>query len=267
MSRHIKWLAITVALVGSWPYQTAQAAELVLMDTPVKVTATVKALDEGGYAAQIGIHNGPIAQLVNTAVRANSQSNAERILRKQVRWQSPYLFVHSSCGGGRNLRCEGETVFKVVETVTVRLGDLIGAAPSVYTKGHFHDVYDKLDGKLGIASELTPRFVLVLDDVNGKWVVNAAATWSGNANAWRTHADQIANTPPHKDWSETEWLPYFSALVSNAALARYCNKHDELQAVLNTVTPLLNTDQLRMVTDALSKVVPLELPKAWRTPY
>ena len=137
----------------------------------------------------------------------------------------------------------------------------------MYRGGRFYDVYDKLDRTLGIAPEFTPRFVLVLNDVGGKLDVDAAATWSANAVAWREHIDYIAATQPRSDWPESEWLPYFSALTSNTALARYCNKQTELQSMLDMSTPSLSPDQSHLVTDALFNVVPLESPKAWRASY
>jgi hypothetical protein len=258
------WLVIGASLLAVTG-RTASADELALLDTPVKVTATFNALDEGGFAAQIGVHNGPIAQLVHTVLRVDTASNAQRLLRKQVQWRAPYLFVHSSCGGGRSLQCEGEAVFKLVDGTATRLGDVIGTAPAVYAQGDFVDVYDKLEGRLGLTLEPIPSFLIVLDDVNGKLAVNSAATWAGNAATWRIQADQPAGTQPGA--GNTTEAPYLAALISNAALARYCNRTDELQELLNNAKTTLNSDQLRMVTDAISKVVPLELPRAWRKPY
>jgi len=84
---------------------------------------------------------------------------------------------------------------------------------------------------------------------------------------WQERAARIAATPPHRNWQDADWEPYFSALVSNAAVARYCNKTDELQQLLSTVNPLLDAEHRRVLADALSKVVPLERPRAWRTAY
>jgi hypothetical protein len=248
------------------PWSATQATEIALLETPVKVTATLNVRDEGGYAAQIGVHTGPIAQLVSTTVIAGTQTEAERVLRKQVQWQAPYLFVHSSCGAGRNLRCEGETVFKIVESSATRLGDVIGMAPAVYAQGRFLDVYDKLEGQLDPAQALTPRFVIVLDDAGRQLAANAAATWSANSTAWQEHAARLTTTS-RQQLAEAELSKYLSALISNAALARYCNRNDELQQLLNSAHSVLTVGQLRMMTDTLSKVVPLEAPRAWRKPY
>jgi hypothetical protein len=245
---------------------TAQAEDVTLLTTPAVVAATFNALDEGGYAAQIGVHNGPITQLVHTIVRADSAANVQRALRKQVQWLAPYLFVHSSCGGGRALRCEGEAVFKVVEGTAFRLGDVIGSVPTIYSRGHFVDQYDKLDGQLGAAVLVTPSFTLVLDDAGGKLTVNAAATWDSNVEQRRLHTELLANTKPSNASGELN-PQYLTALTSNAALARYCNRNEELQALLDVEKLALTADQFRVVTDALSLVVPLELPKAWRKPY
>lgn len=245
------WLSIGVAWGLCF---AAQAAEITLLETPVKVTATVNARAEGGFGAQLGVHNGPIAQLVSTVLNVPTQQDAERVLRQQVLWRAPYLFVHSSCGGGRTLRCEGETVFKVNEGAAVRMGDVIGTAPAIYGNGHFMDVYDKLEGSLDLAPELIPRFNIVLDDAGRQFAVNATATWSANAEAARESAEPGS-------------LRQLSQLISRAALARYCNRNGELQTVLNEAKRSLTPAQMRMVTDALSLVVPLQLPRTWRKPY
>jgi hypothetical protein len=244
----------------------AQADEMNVRDQPIKVSASFEALAEGGYAAQIAVHNGPIASLVHSVLDVGSPAKAQRLMLKQVQWKAPYLFVHSSCGGKRELNCEGEAVFKLTNGVATRLGDVIGDGPGVFANGQFRDVYDKLEGKLGTTIEPTPSFVLVLDDDNGRLVVNAAATWERNDGLWnrgsQLHMSRVDNfirsqESPHLD----------SALISSAALARYCNQDTELQALLDNAGKTLSADELRVLTDAVSKVVPLELPKAWRKPY
>lgn len=248
-------------------FASAHAAELALLQTPIKVTASLQALDEGGYAAQIGVDSGSLTQLVTTAVQGDTQAAAERSLRQHVRWRAPYLFVYSSCNGTA-WRCEGATVFRVADGVATRLGDLIGTANAIYSHGHFHDVYDKLEQQVpGLSHAASPRFIVALDDTANTLTVNADITWSSNATAWREHAARIAALQPGRNWLDAEWEPYMSALLSNAALARYCKKTDELQQLLNVVMPALDIEHQRVLTDALSKVVPLERPKAWRMPY
>jgi hypothetical protein len=265
MLRSIGWLVTataSIALAG----QTAQADEMNVRDTPIKVTATFNALDEGGYAAEIAVHNGPIANLVHSTLPVNSATKAQRLILKQVQWKAPYLFVHSSCGGGRSLNCEGEAVFKLIDGVATRLGDVIGDGPDVFAHGQFVDVYDKLEGKSGDI-EPTPNFVLVLDDDNGRLVVNAYATWQRNDSLWNKANQQLAAPLMGKLGIGSEHPHLNSALISGAALARYCNQDAELQVLLDKASKSLSADELRVVTDVISKVIPSELPKTWRKPY
>lgn len=263
MSRATTWLVVGVALLATADH-VAMADELKLLDTPVKVTAAFDELDDGSYAAQIGVHKGPIVHLVHTVLRAPSRSSMSSLLRQQVSWHAPYLFVHSSCGGGRSLRCEGEALFKVVDGTATRLGDLVGNTSAMQSPGHFLDVYDKLDGRIDAGLDSTPSFLIALDDVNGKLRVNAGTTWSSNAAAWRMQADMMASTQPGGGETNSQYL---TALISNAALARYCNKAEELEALLSVERLTLTAEQMRLVTDAISKVVPLELPREWRKLY
>jgi hypothetical protein len=77
----------------------------------------------------------------------------------------------------------------------------------------------------------------------------------------------ISSTMPSRDWTDAEWNHYLNVIINNAALARYCNRTDVLQQLLDNVRLKLNIEQRRVLTDAISKVVPLELPKMWRKAY
>jgi hypothetical protein len=262
----LSWSISYVFVISYVALVAAQAADITLLSSPVEVTATIKAEGDDIYAAQIGVHNGPIAQLVGTVVRGNNAAAVQNSLAKQVQWRSPYLLVHSSCGGGSAWNCDGEVVFKIANGNVLRLGDVIGT--DVFKSGHFYDVYDKLENQVtGLSHAASPSFVLVLDEVDTALKVNADLTWSNNATRWRERADQIAAAQPKREWLDADWEPYFSAVVSNAALARYCNKSEPLQQLLSAVNPVLDAEHRRLLTDALSKVVPLEAPKAWRKPY
>ena len=154
----------------------------------------------------------------------------------------------------------------MIDGVATRLGDVIGDGTDVFTHGQFVDVYDKLEGKSG-EIEPTPSFVLMLDDDNGRLVVNAYATWQRNDSLWNKGNQQLAAPLMGKLGIGSEHPHLNTALLSSAALARYCNQDAELQALLDKASKSLSADELRVVTDVISKVVPLELPKAWRKPY
>lgn len=265
----MRWLLMMCSALLAMELVAAAATQLNLLEEPIKVTASVNAADIGSFvSAQIGVHNGPITQLVSTSVHGKSLVEVEKVLKEQVTWHAPYLLVHSSCGGGNAWRCEGEAVFKVMNDSVARLGDLIGDASAVYRGGHFHDTYDKLENHVdGLSHASSPTFGIVLDDIDSILTVNATATWTDNADAWRKRAVYLADHHPDRSWSDADWEDYFSALMNSAVLARYCNRSEELQQLTKAVEPELDAYHRRAFTDALSKVVPLEKPKAWRKPY
>ena len=232
------------------------ADDLLLMESPVKVTATLHPLDEGGSEARIAVHNGPIAQLVNTTLSDLTTANAASLLRRQLSWQAPYLIVHSSCNINTVRRCGGDVVFKVMDGAILRLGDFVVTENPIYSVGKFYDDYDKLGEAIA--------FTLVLVDSHDVLQVDADATWASNAAVWKIRSTHIASVQPAHDWNDAEWEKYFDAVMNNAALARYCNRTEELQQLLDTANPLLDADHRRLLADNLSKVVPLEKPKAWR---
>jgi len=253
------WLASSCFIALSSTAVIARGDEVVLMESPVKVTATLGSLQEGGTEARIGVHNGPVAQLVNSTLSGVSSAKAPSVLRKQISWREPYLLVHSSCSANSVRRCGGEVVFKIFDGKVIRMGDFLTTENPTFANGRFYDGYDKL-------GELVD-FTIVMTDVDDALQVEPLLTWSANAAVWKIRSEHIASVHPARDWSDAEWEKYFSAVLNNAALARYCNQGDELQSLLDTVNPQLDVDHRRMLADELSKVVPLEKPKAWRKAF
>ena len=250
------WFVPVVPLLLSLAAGMVRADELTLMDTPVKVTATVHALEEGGVAARFAVHNGPIAHLVNSILSNITVDNAAPVLREQLHWHAPYLIVHSSCSINSVRRCGGDVVFKIANKQVTRLGDFITTDHPVFSNGHFYDGYDKLGERA--------EFTIVMNDVSNQLQADADATWTSNAAVWGIRAAHIASTSPAPDWSDAEWQEYFDAVLNNAALARYCNRTDELNQLMSRVNPLLDAEHRRVLADTLSRVIPLEVPKQWR---
>lgn len=251
------------------PVHAADNATMTLMSKPVEVTASFNTGDAGVYFAQISVHNGPIAYLVDTTLHANSRTAAEHVLSAQVRYRAPHLLVRSYCGGGTTWRCESTHVFKVADNSVMRMGMLAGAPDTVLRGNYFQDVYDKLEQQIdgpadGLSHDASPTFVVALMDDNNRLAVNGTLTWQINQSRWRSNAGLLTATEPAKQWSEAQWQDFMSALISNAALARYCERQAELTALLAEFEPKLDLSHRRMLTDALSRVVPAELPAKWR---
>jgi hypothetical protein len=137
--KHNVWFIPVFLLASMLAARIAAADEVMLMQSPVKVTATVHSLEEGGITAQIAIHNGPLAQVVETTLNAVPERQAEAALRHQLKWQAPYLFVHASCNVNSVRRCEGDAVFKIDGSKVIRLGDFVQTGSPVFSKGRFFD--------------------------------------------------------------------------------------------------------------------------------
>src|SRR5690349_21648032 len=123
--KHYSWFPSIFLL---WPFLVngmAMTDEVVLTQSPVKVTATVRPMEEGGFTAQFAIHSGPVAQVVATTLNGVPLQQAEDALRHQLKWNAPYLLVHSSCNINSVRHCEGDVVFKVVGNKVTRLGDFV----------------------------------------------------------------------------------------------------------------------------------------------
>ena len=252
------WLVVVTAGL-CFALNAANAEEITLTDTPVKITATVQTQDESGIHARIAVHNGPVSQLVNTTLAGATLANAGEALRHQLKWIEPYLLVHASCNINSVRACEGDALFKVVKNKVIRLGDFIETDTPVLNKGRFYDNYDKLGEQI--------EFTIVMVDVNDTLQVDAEATWVHNIDNWTTRSKYIADAIPNRDWGDEQWKRYINAIVNNAALERYCNQSEVLDQLLALVNPRLDIEHRRELTDTLSKVIPLENPKAWRAPF
>lgn len=254
MHRHIKPFPLLCMLLCA----TSYADEFTLMASP-KVTATTRNAVEGGVQVQYAIHNGPLAQVVNSQLTGVPEAQLPNALAHQVKWRAPYLIVHASCNVNSVRRCEGDVVFKTTGKHVVRLGDFVETGTPLLTKSRFYDGYDKLGEQV--------EFTIVMNDVNDALEVDADATWLKNADTWLTRSKFIDGAFPSHDWSNEQWTRYFNTILNNAVLARYCNHGDELQALLDHVNTKLDADYRRQLTDALSKVVPAEIPKVWRPTF
>jgi len=244
----------------------ADQTELTLLSKPVAVTATLARADSGDFMARISVHSGPIAHVVNTFVAGESSTTAvaEQKLRQFVQMRGPYVLVSELCFGNA-WRCNSVAVFKAAGDVIKRMGDFIGNLDGVVHDGHLYDVYDKLEQNVdGVSHAASPVFTVVLDDDNNALLVNAMQTWQVNQPMWNSNADLLATLKPGNNWLPADWERYLSALVTNAALARYCQRQGELQSLLAETESRLDVLHRRALTDALSKVIPLEVPKAWR---
>jgi len=257
--KHPSWFAAAILLWSLPGIGTALPDELSLMQSPVRVTATVNPVDEGGFSAQFAIHNGPLAQVVGTTMTGVPLQQAEDALRHQLTWRAPYLLVHSSCNINSVRRCEGNVIFKVAGSKVTRLGDFVDTDTAVLNKGRFYDSYDKLGEQI--------EFTVVLRDINDDLQVDDEATWAHNVDSWTTRANYITNATAAGGSTDTERERYFSSILNNAALARYCNHTDALEQLLSSVNLRLDLDHRRQLADTLSKVLPLEKPKLWRKAF
>jgi hypothetical protein len=228
-----------------------------LLDHQLGWNARASTLDVRAFIVTIEVQDRVQRQDIHAQFGMPSMADARARLKGLVRWDKPYLRVASPCDGTA-WACGGTAVFKIADGLAIRLGDLGGANIDA-TK--FIDIYDKLEQQIdGLSHAGSPGFSVILDDGGDKLDVNGEATWDFNQPLWQSNEMRIrmgASTDEQ----------YFAAVADNAALAKYCNRSEQLHDLQRIAEATLMADQYGTLAKALAKVVPLEPSSAWRRPY
>jgi len=182
---------------------------------------------------------------LETALTGVSElKSALESLRQAVAWTPPYLFVQLGCGGGNAWLCDRVIVFKVDDGIATHLVSVAaqdGPPDDVFTGHYFIDTYDKLEQDYGFGHAEAPWFSIAIEDTAQGLVVSAEATWLLNHDRYRSHS-----------------------VFTQAVLAKYCGKQRELQRVVESALPTLESADTTLLFETLDAIVPSELPSAWR---
>jgi uncharacterized protein YecT (DUF1311 family) len=245
-----------------------------IRNMPVRVLARIDGEDNSVLYI---IGNDIVPHLVRGIVYRIKGNKEQNVLSRKMHWTPPYLFVLSATGGNC-WDCEGVTIFKIHNNSTVRMGDIShytvnSASPQI--EDFFITEYSKLELANGFCHACSPSFKVVVKDVNDILLVDGEATWAINHDRWQENDKNfrtrmnMSKSPPgseeHFAW-ETQILP---ALIANTALAKYCQKADELADLMRFAEPVLDEESYQRLSISLSSVVPLESPAMWNSmaPY
>jgi hypothetical protein len=250
-----------------------------LIDSPIPVTAKLENNDPDRRQVLFQVGEGPLVSEVHSFVPMRNWPAASQELRGHVIWRPPFLFVLSD-NGGNCWDCSGAAIFKVTGHAFRRIGDLNNdirpAAGPPRIGDHFVTRYSRLEQEIGFCHGCAPSFLVSLDEHDGLLRVNEAATWSLNRKNWEKNDQMIRRVltkiiPDPKSEDQLFWKreTALSALISNAALAKYCGRSHALQDLLAVAEPSLDNHARKRLDDALAIVVPSELPSAWNShsPY
>ena len=245
-------------------------------NTPVKIIASLENNIENGEEVVFRIGNGVIPQLVHSYFPEIFWPEADKRLTEKVIYRPPYIFVFSD-SGGNCWDCSGVAIFKLAQDTVIRIGDLGGQDSATLTqnrKDYFVTPYSKLESAKGFCHACSPWFRIVLKDVNDELLVDGEATWAINQALWEKNNQTFkrnANLGKSADLEERmTWdNEIFPALVSNAALAKYCRKNVELAELIRFAKSKLDEESRQRLDENLDLVNPLETPAIWNThaPY
>lgn len=256
-------MAALAAMTSPLPGSAAESAPRPVLETPVRVVVTIEEHNGADTAVfHVGDEaTGRVTTLYNDA--------AGQDLRAQVRWQPPYLLVHST-SGGTCWDCTGEAIFKIENGQARRIGDINsdirpGQLPAL-TANQFLTLYSKLELAAGFCHACSPSFLVSLFERGDRLEPDAESSWSINRDVWQRAGSLAPSAPPLPE-SETRlaWEnERFSLLVSALALAKYCGHEEEFAALRTRWAPMLDTDARRRMDEALDMVKPLEPVVGWR---
>lgn len=247
----------------------APPATFAILTQPVEVTATAftDSSEEGSFRYQISLKSDrwTVETRLGEEWRGLREDPVRTLarLREQVVWKAPYLFVREK-NGDRNpaWRRDVDHVFKVetnrvsrIGTVSARFGD----PGSQYGNGVFLDVYDRLEFTLLTTHDQAPGFTLVMRELEGRFVVDAKATWERGEpelrKAWehlRSSREAAGKTTAPAARRET-----VAKALWGLALATYCEREKERESGLALARQALGS--VEDLETELGAIVPGEL--------
>jgi uncharacterized protein YciU (UPF0263 family) len=181
-------------------------------------------------------------------------------LKSSIVWKDNYLLVPVSCGGGNAARCEIMQIFMVLNDHLVHVGEAGVGTDDDYSKGKFHDIYDKLEMNDLTCHADAPLFTIILYERNGSMAVQLAETWDTNLEMYkrnRLFLDSIATLRNPLSIDNTAKLP---PLLFNSVLSKYCQKQNEMDHCHSLAKILLDSELIAKLDSNLSLVVPGGLP-------
>ena len=246
-----------------------------LMERPVKLSMQIDSSDQFSVSTTMQMDKGDERYCISNFFF--SDSGSKTLLqgqaladegRRRIMWRPPYLLALSH-SGGRVEAYDRTWVFKVAEGRLTRIGALGGNA-RISSTGQFVSLYNKAAIWRAAAfrcEACRPRVHLVLDERDGKFAANAAATWRLNRKEWRHNRNYIASRiraglPPLEADSPTRGL-VLAALIENAAIAKYCGRDAEVKKSMALAKANLDEVSQRELVRALREVAPLEIPDRW----
>lgn len=177
-----------------------------------------------------------------------------RRVRGMVIWEAPHLLLQRFCTGTA-WTCRGTTVFRIRDGKAQRIGYLPGGdsppIPARDSSGpRFEAVYGKLEH---ISSSLShagsPQLVLILQDDDGRLVLDRAATCS----------DRI-NPRPRPVRGTAGGELYFSQLAKAALVDKYCDRAEPLAEIMMTAQRSLRPREYSDLVAGIARVQPFEVP-------
>ncbi len=240
-----------LALLGWASQQCAVAQSLILLDSPVKVTAETGVAAKtdptsSGTPITLEIHQGTFKFRVAVRQRGNV-SEALAVQKSLTGWKDGYLFVRDDClvagDDKRGARCVVDQVFTFVDgrdgKRLVHLGDIFSGDDCVEEskigcalhQGAFTDIHDAFETNTLVRRAESPMPLLEIDVSSGELVVNLDATWGRNQERFSAGERCLTANAAERPMACTEGVTPRSAYLFNSVLAAYTRRTDQLMRI------------------------------------
>lgn len=235
---------------------------IVIMEKPVKVTAKdIDGKESNHYQLELSIeYGGDRFKFSTNMIHTSTFQEAIESQRTFTRWKEPYLLVGWERGGGNAERGYLDTVFMLKKGRLLYLGEVDADS---FENGIFKDWYVKFEGNDLTSHANAPVIRLVLEEKDGRLVVNLDKTWSENRKRFNENRAIINDILTDKNMNSESRITWLSGpLFFNALLGKYCKRQADMDSLLKLTDKTLDRKSLKIFNDILAGVVPGALPQA-----
>lgn len=265
------------------------AQSSVLVETPVRVTADVKAEAKADVSAattalDLAINQGS-HEFRLTVVQRGSASEALSAQKARSGWKNGYLFIRDDCRGTnetkRAWRCVVDQVFAYVDgrdgKRLVHLGEVFAGDDCVdeakfgcaLYERTFTDIDDTLENNALVGRADSPAMLVEMYVTSGELVVDLDETWGRNQERFTAGERCLAAKPAERATHCVDGITPRRAYLFNAALATYTKRADQLMRIRTVARSALCegsteaecSEALRLSALMLADIRPGEKPR------
>ena len=258
--------AIAQNFEGAMKGRIGQEEVTVFADGSVQVTAKLRKEFDRSFNIELLVQSAQERFALETNIIAVANfKEAFEVQKRHTYRRDGYLFVRIECGGGNVWRGDRNVVFSLRSGRLQRLGEVAAGERDSFKKsrrdGFFYDIYDKFEDNRMTDHASAPIFELVLYEQDRRLKADLPRTWLHNQSVFKKKAakiDAVMGDKSLKTSTRDRILP--ALIISNAVIAKYCEKKEEASKLNELAAAYLNEEGQELFRQILDDVKPGEYP-------